>query len=131
MKEWKSYPEYMTAISHFINLWRTPNKEKLFSLISGAPVAADVEVNVLRAEGGLHTESSWLQINKVFFFDMLKQQKLWSMEGNNKKVSLLKSQGEFNPLSAAKQKTPLDLDTLMGYSSLLVPLLGESRWVLC
>ena len=66
----------MTAISHFINLWRTPNKEKLFSLTSGAPVAADVEVNVLRAEGGLHTESSWLQINKVFFFDMLIQQKL-------------------------------------------------------
>ena len=43
------------------------------------------------------------------------------MEGNNKKVSLLKSQGEFNPLSGAKQKTPLDLDTLMGYSSLLAP----------
>ena len=58
----------MTAILHFINPWRTPNKEKPFSLTSGAPVAADVQVNVLRADGRLHTESSWLHINKVFFF---------------------------------------------------------------
>ena len=40
----------ITAIWYFANPWRTPNKEKLFSLASGAPVLADAEVDVLRAD---------------------------------------------------------------------------------
>ena len=40
----------MTAISHFTNPWRTPNKEKLFSVASGAPVPADVEADVPQAD---------------------------------------------------------------------------------
>ena len=49
-KSERAVQNVMTAISHFTNPWRTPNKEKLFSLASGAPVLADAEVDVLRAD---------------------------------------------------------------------------------
>ena len=49
-KSERAVQNVMTAISHFTNPWRTPNKEKLFSLASGAPVPADVEVYVLLAD---------------------------------------------------------------------------------
>ena len=39
-KSGRAVQNFMTAISHFTNPWRTPNKEKLFSLASGAPVPA-------------------------------------------------------------------------------------------
>ena len=37
----------MTAISHFTNPWRIPNKENFFSPVSGATVPADIEVDIL------------------------------------------------------------------------------------
>ena len=46
-KSERAIQNVMAAISHFTNLWRTSNKEKLFSFASGAPVPADVEVDVL------------------------------------------------------------------------------------
>lgn len=47
-KSEKAIENVMTAISHLTSHWRTPNKEKLFSFVSGAPVHADVELDVLR-----------------------------------------------------------------------------------
>ena len=41
----------LTAISHFTNRWRIPDKGKLYSRASGAPVPMDIEVNVLRVDG--------------------------------------------------------------------------------
>ena len=48
-KSERAIQNVMAAISHFTNFWRTPNK-KLFSFASGAPVPADVEVDVLRID---------------------------------------------------------------------------------
>ena len=67
------------------------------------------------------------------FFDKLKRQKLRSIEDNNKKVSLTTSQGKLIQyqeqsnlafkllVKSQMQKTPLDLNTLMGYSLSPVP----------
>ena len=87
----------ITAISHFTNLWRTLNKEKNFSPASGAPVPAYVEVDVFRADTvGKTLKEDFIQNRLGYastkcFFDMLKLQKLQTMEDNNKKVSLTTS----------------------------------------
>ena len=99
----------MAVISHFTNPCRTPNKEKVFSLASGAPAPADVEVDVLQADTvGKSLKEDFMQNRLGYastkcFFDTLKRQKPRSMEDNNKKVSPKTSQGEFNPVSGAKQ----------------------------
>ena len=126
----------MTAISHFINPWRTTNKEKLFSLASGAPVPADVEVDVLRSdtvgktlkEDFIHNRLGYTSTK--CFFNTLKRQKLHSMEENNKKVSPTTSQGKLIQYQEQSnlafkllvtQKTSFNLNTLMGYSLSPVP----------
>ena len=129
----------MTAISHFTNPWRTPKKEKLFSLASRAPVPAGIEVDVLRAdtvgktlkEDFIHNRLGYASTK--CFFDMLKREKLRSTEDNNKKVSLTTSQGKLIQcqeqsnlvckllVKSQMQKTQLNLNTLMGYSLSPVP----------
>ena len=136
-KSERAIQNVMTAISYFTNPWRTPNKEKLFSLASGTPVPADVDV--LRADTlGKTLKEDFIQNRLGYastksFFDTLKQQKLRSMEANNKKVSLTTSQGKLIQyqeqsnlafkllMKSQMQKAPLDLDTLMGYSLSSVP----------
>ena len=46
----KSEEAVQKAIDNFTNPWRIPDKNKLYSLASGAPVPPEVEVDVLRAE---------------------------------------------------------------------------------
>ena len=48
-KSERAIQNVMTAISHFTNPLGTPNKEKLFSFVSGAAVSADAQVDVHRA----------------------------------------------------------------------------------
>ena len=40
----------MEAISHFTNLWKIPNKKRLYCLSSGAPIPQEIEVDILRAD---------------------------------------------------------------------------------
>lgn len=89
----------MTIISYFKNPWRTPNKERLFSLASGAPGTADV----LRADKVREALNEDFIQNHLgnsstkYFFNMLIREKLrtaWSMEDNNRKVSLTISKGK-------------------------------------
>ena len=138
-KSERAIQNVMIAISHFTNPWRTRNKEKLFSLASGAPAPADVEVDVLRADTvGKILKEDFIQNRLGYastkcFFDTLKRQKLRSMEDNNKKVSLTTSQGKLIQyqeqsnlafillVKSQMQKVPLDLDTLMSYSLSPVP----------
>ena len=81
-KSERAIQNVMTAISHSTNPLRTPNKEKLFSLASGAPVPADVEVDVLRANTvGKTLKEDFIQnclgyASTKCFFDTVKQQKL-------------------------------------------------------
>ncbi len=50
----------ITAIKGFTNPWRIPDKSRLYSLASGAPIDPEVEVDVcgLRLQGGLPRSSS-------------------------------------------------------------------------
>ena len=65
---WRQY-----HISQILGEYQT--KKKLFSLTPGAPVPADVEVDVLRAdtvgktlmEDLIQNQLSWFRINKLFF----------------------------------------------------------------
>ena len=138
-KSERAIQNVMTAISYFTNPWRTPNKEKLFSLASGTPVPADVEVDVFQADTvGKTLKEDFIQNRLGYastksFFDTLKRQTLRRMEANNKKVSLTTSQGKLIQyqeqsnlafkllIKSQMQKAPLDLDTLMGYSLSPVP----------
>ena len=137
-KSERAVQNVMTAIPHFTNSWRTPNKENLFSLSSRAPVPADVEVDVHRADTvGKTLKEDFIQnrlgyASEKCFFDTLKRQKLRSMEDNNKKVSLTTSQGKLIQyqeqinlafkllVKSQMEKASLNLDTLMGYSLSLV-----------
>ena len=40
----------LTAISHFTNPWRVLNKDRLYSLASGAPISPEIKNDVLRAD---------------------------------------------------------------------------------
>ena len=136
----------MTAISHFTNPWRKPSKEKCFSLSYWATVPADVEVDVLRADKvGKTLKGDFIQNRLRYastkcFFDMLKRQKLRSMEDNNKKCSRTTCQGKLIQyqeqsnlalkllVKSQMHKAPLDLDTLIIAAATL---LGDSRRVPC
>ena len=138
-KSERAVKNVMTAISHFTNPWRIPNKEKLFSLASGAPVPADVEVDVLQPDTVRKTlKENFIQnhlgcASIKCFSDTLKRQRLRNMESNNKKVSATTSQGKLTQyqeqsnlvfkllVESQMQKPSLDLDALMGYSLSPVP----------
>ena len=49
-KSEEAVQKVLTAISHFTNPWRIPDKDKLYSLASGAPVPPEIEADVLRAD---------------------------------------------------------------------------------
>ena len=106
-KSGRAVQNVITAVSHFTNPWRTPNKEKIFSLASEAPVPADVEVDAPRADAVGKTLKEDFIHNRLgyaitkCFFNMLKRQKLRSMEDNNKFI--LHIPGEVNSVSGAKQ----------------------------
>ena len=98
-KEERTIQEVMTIISYFKNPWRTPNKERLFSLASGAPGTADVlrAGKVREALNEDFIQNRLGNSSTKYFFNMLIREKLrtaWSMEDNNRKVSLTISKGK-------------------------------------
>ena len=129
----------LTAISHFTNPWRVPNKDRLYSLASGCPVPTDIEEDVLRADQlGKKLKEEFIQNrlknnSEMCFFDPITRQKLKSMEDNNKTVSLTTSDGKlvryqeqsdlaFRLLVKSQMlDVPLDLEALLSYSLSPVP----------
>ena len=88
-----------TAIKNFTNPFTIAEKDKLYSLASGAPVPIDVETDVLRAEAvGKAAKADFIRRLQSgepgSFFDPLKKKKLKTMEACNKKVTLTSSQGK-------------------------------------
>ena len=139
----RAVQKVLMAISHFTNPWRVPDKEKLYSLSSGAPVSANIEFDVLRADElgkSLKYEFTQNRLKNMSgrcFFDPITRQKLKCMEDNSKAVSVKTSEGKliqykeqndlaFKRLVESKMLSiPLDLDILMRYCLLPVdPCLG-------
>lgn len=88
-----------TAIKNFTNPFTIAEKDRLYSLASGAPVPIDVETDVLRAEAvGKAAKADFIRCLQSgepgSFFDSLKKKKLKTMEACNKKVTLTSSQGK-------------------------------------
>ena len=136
-KSEKAVQRVLTAISHFTNPFRTPNKDRLYSLASGAPMPEDIERDILRADRvGKALKADFISnrlgyASSACFFDPLPKQNLKNMECNNKKVTLKTSEGKLIQYQEqsnlafrllVKSQTlnePIDLNILCGYS--LVP----------
>ena len=94
-----SVQNVITAIRNFTNPFRITDKEKLYSLASGASVPKDVETDVLHSEVvGKAAKAEFIErlksANPDSFFDPIKRNNLKTMEGSNKKVHLTSSQGK-------------------------------------
>ena len=64
----------LTAISHFTNPFRIPDKDKLYSLASGASMSAEIEYDVMRSDAlGEKLKQDFIQdrlkTSKVSFFN--------------------------------------------------------------
>ena len=136
-KSEKAVQKVLTAISHFTNPFRTPNKDRLYSLASGAPMPEDIEMDILRADSvGKALKEDFIKnrpgyASSACFFDANKRQNLKNMECNNKKVTLKTSEGKliqyqeqsdlaFRLLVKSQLlNEPIDMNILCGYS--LVP----------
>ena len=95
----KAVQRAITAIENFINPFTIDNKERLYSLASGAPVPPEVEKDVLNAEAmGKAAKSHFVARlesgDPNSFFDPIKRQKLKTMESCNKKITLTSSEGK-------------------------------------
>lgn len=90
----------IAAIKSFTNPFQMTDKERLYSLASGAPVSLEVEVDVLRAEAvGKAAKEVFIRDRlqggcETSFFDPIKKQKLLTMEACNKTVKLTSSEGK-------------------------------------
>ena len=127
------------AISHFTNPWKIPNKERLYSLSSGASIPQEIEVDILCAdELGKTLRSTFMQEwlihgHEKDFFDSVARQKLKTIKDVNKTVCLRTSKGSliqykdqrdlvFKLLVKSQMlNVPVDLDTLMSYPLSPVP----------
>ena len=91
------------AIDGFTNPWKIPDKNRLYSLASGAPVDPEVEVDVLQAEAAGRAAKEQF-INERFvckskaFFERIKKLKLRTMDQSNKKVKLTSAKGKVDTL---------------------------------
>ena len=87
------------AVKNFTNPFTIADKERLYCLVSGAPVPLDVETDVLQAEAiGKDAKGDFVDILKnreagSFFFP-IKKKKLKTMETCSKKVTLTSSQAK-------------------------------------
>ena len=91
---WKQF-----TVRNFNNPFTVVDKNRLYSLASGAPVPAEVEMDVLRAEAvGMAAKANFIgrlqSAEPGSFFDPIKKKKLKTMETCNKKVTLTSSQGK-------------------------------------
>ena len=91
----------ITSIHSFSNPFIIPNKDKLYSLASGAAASHEVEIDVLRAEAAGKTAKKEFiekrfkdQTSAMGFFDPVKKLKLKTMEASNKVAKLTSSQGK-------------------------------------
>lgn len=89
----------ISAIKGFTNPWKIPDKNRLYSLASGAPIDPEVEVDVLRAEAaGRAAKEQFIHEHfvskKKGFFDRLKKLNLKTMDHCSKKVKLTSAQGK-------------------------------------
>lgn len=88
-----------TTIKDFTDPFVIPDKARLFSIASGAPIEKDVETDVLRAEAlGKAAKVNFVderfKSGKKDFFDRVKKSKLKTMDYCNKKIRLTSSQGK-------------------------------------
>lgn len=91
----------LEAIRNFTNPFTIDDRERLYSLASGAPVSSDIENDILEAEAiGKAAKTDFvkrLQNDETMgFFDPIKRKNLKTMEANNKRVTLTSSQGKVN-----------------------------------
>lgn len=98
-KSEKAVQNVLTAVSNFTNPFTIADKDRIFSLASGAPVTIDVEVDVLQAEVvGKAAKADFIKRlqsgDPGNFFNPIKRNKLKTMEACNKKVTLTSSQGK-------------------------------------
>lgn len=138
-KSEEAVQKVLSAINAFTNPFAIPDRERLFSLASGAPAPIEVEVDVMRAEAaGTQAKQSFVERLKNAstcdtFFEPIKRQKLKTMEVANKSVKLTTSQGKLVQYTEQSDlafqlliksqllTTPLDLDMLMTFSLTPVP----------
>ena len=98
--EW-AVKSVIKAICNFTNPWRIANKNRLYTLASGAPVPPAVEDDVLSAESlGISLKEQFIKerlehSSEKNFYDPLPRQKLKTMEFSNKTVILTTTQGKF------------------------------------
>ena len=89
----------LSAVQNFTNPFDIADKDRLYSLASGAPTPSDVEKDVLGAEEvGEAAKTAFIERLKTGesggFFGAIKRNKLKTMEASNKKVRLTSSQGK-------------------------------------
>ncbi|XP_034071336.1 uncharacterized protein LOC117545602 [Gymnodraco acuticeps] len=128
----------ISAINGFTNPWRIPDKSRLYSLASGAPIDPEVEADVLRAEAaGRAAKEQFIQERFISkrkdFFDRLKKLTLKTMDYCSKRVKLTSVQGKlfvykeqsnraFQLLVMSQiMEMPINLEELMRYPLSPVP----------
>ena len=130
----------MAAIKNFTNPFEIADKDRLYSLASGAVVSLDVETDLLQAESlGKKRKEEFIKNRFVNgsprdrFFDQNKKLKLKTMEACNKTVKLTTSDGRLIQykeqsdlafmllIKSQLLDEPLDLDELVCYSLFPVP----------
>ena len=91
----------ISAIKSFTNPFTISDKDKLYSIASGASVSGEIEKDVLGAEdAGKKARETFISERfkkgtaEVNFFDPVTKLKLLTMEANNKKVKLTTTQGK-------------------------------------
>ena len=100
----------ISAIRNLTNPFSLVDKDRLYSLASGAPVSPEVELDVLRAEAaGKEARDAFIKdrfINgsseTLFFEPTWKRQNLETMEASSKIVKLTASQGKVYILNKYK-----------------------------
>ena len=80
----------IAAIKNFMNPFTVPDKDQLYCIVSGSPMKADVERDVLLAESiGVNAKKQFITERfiegKLGFFDPVKRKKLLTMEARSKK----------------------------------------------
>lgn len=97
----------ISSINSFTNPFTIPDKTRLYSLASGAPVAKDVEEDVMKAESiGRAAKDKFIKErfqegSPTSFFEPIKRNKLKTMESSSKAIKLTSTQGKvaINPHS--------------------------------
>ena len=89
------------TIHNFMNPFDVPDKDHLYSLSSGDPASPEVERDVLCAEMiGKETKEEFVRerfldgSSEKLFFELIKNQRLKTMESSNKAVRLIGQQGK-------------------------------------